>query len=162
MPAPAPPPRPLHLSGAAITQVAFGGALGAAARDALEQAWPTATGGFPAATLTINLSGALLLGLLLESLVRAGEDSGGRRRARLVLGTGFMGAYTTYSTFAVEADLLVRGGRSGTAVAYVVLTVAAGLLATVAGIAIGATRGRREVVALPADPDVDEEGPGTA
>jgi CrcB protein len=134
--------------------VALGGVAGAAARDAIEQAMPPGAG-FPVATLLVNLSGALLLGVLLEALVRAGDDTGWRRRLRLLAGTGFMGAYTTYSTFAVEAVQLGRHGRGGTAVAYVVVTVIGGLLATGTGVlAAGAVGGQRRRGLLPdADPD---------
>jgi CrcB protein len=152
--------RPLHLRPAAVAQVAIGGVFGAAAREALEQAIPTAKDSLPWATLLINLSGALVLGLLLEALVRAGDDPagddrGGRRRARLVLGTGFLGAFTTYSTFALEVDLLVRAGRPLTAAAYAVVTVAGGLVAAGIGVRVGALRSGRGPIPLPRDPDAD-------
>ena len=148
--------------------------FGAAAREATEQALPTAHHGFPLATMLINLSGAFLLGVLLEWLVRAGADSGWRRRTRLLAGTGFMGAYTTYSTFVVEADLLVRSGRAGLAAAYVAATVVGGLVTVAAGIAVAARPGWRRArsgrrrrrggpmaaapgLGLPVDPDVDRE-----
>ncbi len=148
-----------HRTPAALAQVAVGGAFGAAAREAVEQALPTAAHHFPAATLSINLSGAFALGLLLEVLARSGDDSGGRRRARLVVGTGFLGAFTTYSTFAVDTDLLVRAGRPGSAAVYVAVTVAAGLAASGAGIVVGGVRARRHGL-LPVDPDVDSDGTG--
>ncbi len=151
-------PRRLHRTPAGLGLVAAGGALGAAARKAVEQALPTARGGFPVATLVVNLSGALVLGLVLEALVRAGDDAGGRRRVRLLVGTGFLGAFTTYSTFALETDLLVRAGHAPTAVLYVAVTIAGGLVATVAGIAIGAGRGPASQAALPVDPDIDADG----
>lgn len=167
-----------------MLMVAAGGVPGAAARDAVEQALPTAHNGFPLATMLINLAGAFVLGVLLEALVRAGADSGWRRRARLLAGTGFMGAFTTYSTFAVEAALLVRADRAGLAVGYIAATVVGGLVAAAAGIVVasrpgpqrvgGRRRGRiaghpspaggqpvppraREGTVLPVDPDVDEE-----
>ena len=129
--------------------------FGAAARDAIDQAWPTRGTGFPAATLTINLSGAFALGLLLELLVRAGTDTGWRRRTRLLVGTGFMGAYTTYSTFAIESDQLVRRGHSGTAALYIAVSVAGGLVAAFAGIVVGLIGSRLAPGAgLPVDPDL--------
>lgn len=151
--------RPLHLTPSAVAQVMLGGVGGAAAREALEQVLPAGKG-FPTATLVANLTGAFLLGVILEALVRAGDDTGWRRRGRLVAGTGFMGAYTTYSTFAVEADELVRHGRVLLAVVYVAVTVIGGLVVAGAGIALaGALSRRRPVDVLPVDPDVDREDP---
>ena len=117
--------------------VAGGGFFGAAARQAVEQALPTHTGSFPVATFLINISGAFLLGLVLESLARSGPDTGGWRAVRLALGPGFLGAFTTYSTLAIESDLLVRGSHFGTAAGYVAASVAAGLAAAYAGIVLG-------------------------
>ncbi len=147
--------RLLPLRWGAVGLVAVGGLFGAGAREAVGQALPAAAGTFPVAILLINLSGAFLLGLLLEGLVRAGDDSGGRRRARLLGGTGFLGAFTTYSTFAVQADLLVRAGRPATAVAYAAATVLGGVLATSAGIALGALGPWRRGPELPIDPEAD-------
>jgi CrcB protein len=146
---------PLHLNYFALLAVMGGGVLGAAAREAVEQALPAARNGFPAATFVINLSGAFVLGALLEALVRAGDDSGWRRTARLLGGTGFCGAFTTYSALAVETVQLARHGVWSTAVIYVAASLVGGLMAAVAGIAIGATRARWSTAALPVDPDVD-------
>ena len=90
--------------------VFFGGLLGAPARYLVEEALGDG-GGFPLATFVVNVVGALALGLLLESLVLAGAETSMRRRVRLGLGTGFLGAFTTYSSFAVEIELLADGGR---------------------------------------------------
>ena len=139
--------------------VGAGGVLGAAAREAIEQAWPTAHHGLPAATLTINLVGALLLGLLLDLLSRLGRDEGARRRARLVVGTGFMGAFTTYSTFAIETDLLVKRSHPATAILYAALTVVGGLLAAALGIWLGTGLHAWTGRALPIDPDDGRDDP---
>jgi CrcB protein len=87
-------------------------------------AWPTAAGHFPWATFTINTSGAFLLGLILTLLL---ERVGPTRYLRPFICVGVLGAWTTMSTFAVEADLLVKDAHAGAAVAYVVATVVAGL-----------------------------------
>ena len=135
-----------------------GGVLGAAAREAIEQAMPTARRGFPTATFLINVGGAFILGVMLEALVRSGDDVGWRRKARLFGGTGFCGAFTTYSTLAVETVQLARQGAWSTAGAYVVASVICGFAAAAAGIVVAAPRGRWSGAALPVDPDVDRVG----
>jgi CrcB protein len=152
--------RPLHFTPAAMALVLAGGFVGAAAREAVEQALHSSSGGFPWATFLINLAGAFILGLLLEALVRAGQDSGWRRGARLLGGTGVCGGFTTYSTFALEAVQLGRAGHVAIAALYVAATVIGGLITTTAGIAVAsAPAGRRRHAALPIDPDLDREAP---
>ena len=120
----------------ATTLVVFaGGALGTATRAALEAANPAPPGGWPVTTFLINVSGAFVLGLLLELLSRRGPDVGARRLLRLGLGTGVMGGYTTYSSFAVETVRLF--GEGGAAVfvglGYALGSVLLGLAAAWAG-----------------------------
>ena len=117
--------------------VAAGGALGTAVRAALT-ALPAADGRWPWATATVNLTGAFLLGLLLEGLARTGPDDGRRRDARLLLGTGVLGGYTTYSTLALDTVELAGAGVLGGAVLYAAGSVLLGLAAAAAGIATGA------------------------
>ena len=129
---------PLHRRPEALLAVIVGGALGTLARHALALALPA--GPWPTGTFVANLLGALLLGALLEGLARAGDDTGRRRLLRLGVGTGFLGAFTTYSALAVEADLLVRDGRPLLAAAYAGTTVLAGLALTALGVALAARR----------------------
>ena len=136
---------PLHVRPSAIAAVAAGGLLGAPLRYGLGVAFPTSGGQFPWTTFAINIAGALLLGCLLEALTRLGDDAGWRRRLRLCLGTGVLGSFTTYSTLAVDTDLLVRDHHLGSAALYAVASVIAGLLATTAGIAVGAQVRTRRV-----------------
>ena len=132
---------PLHLTPAALGLVAGGGMAGTAARYAMTLMVPSRHG-WPVATLSVNLIGAFVLGLLLEALARR-PDEGVRQRLRLVVGTGFCGAFTTYSALAVEIDLLLRTGQATTAIAYAVTTVVAGFLVCTLGIWAAARRGPR-------------------
>ena len=63
-----------------------------------------------------------------------------RQRLRLLGGAGFLGAFTTYSTLAVDTDLLLRDGYASVAVGYAVGTVVVGFLATTLGIWVAAAR----------------------
>ena len=123
----------------ALGAVLVGGVLGTLARHGLSLALPG--GPWPAGTFAADLLGALLLGALLAGLARAGDDTGRRRLLRLGAGTGFLGAFTTYSALAVETDLLLRDGRPLLAAAYAGATVLGGLLLSATGIVL-ATRGR--------------------
>ncbi len=128
--------RAAHLRPALVAWVALGGVCGTAARIAVTGAVPRPDG-LPLATVAVNLLGALALGILLEALARRGPDRGGRRVARLLLGTGFCGGFTTYSTFTVDADVLLREGRPAAALGYLTVSLLGGLLATWAGIRAG-------------------------
>ncbi len=120
--------------------VLVGGAFGTAVRAALESAFPAQPGGWPWTTFAINVSGSLLLGLLLETLSRRGPDAGLRRYLRLGVGTGVMGGYTTYSTFAVETVRLLGLGGAATfiGIGYALGSVVLGLLAAFAGMWLAA------------------------
>jgi fluoride exporter len=137
---------PLHVRPWAIAAVAAGGLLGAPARYGLGVAFPQSAGQWPVTTFAINVTGAFLLGLLLEALTRTGPDSGWRQLVRLGVGTGVLGSFTTYSTLAVDIDELLRGHQWWAAGSYAAGSVVAGLVATLIGIAIGAqiASGREE------------------
>lgn len=128
----------LHVRPSSIAAVALGGLVGALARYGLGVAFPETAGQWPFTTFAINVVGAFLLGVLLEALARSGPDSGWRLRVRLGIGTGVLGAFTTYSTLAVDTDLLLRANQRWAAVGYAFGSVAAGLVATVLGITAGA------------------------
>lgn len=136
--------------------VAAGSSVGTLVRATIELALPATPGGWPWATFAINLVGSFVLGLLLELLSRTGQDHGWRRTVRLGAGTGVIGGFTTYSTFIVEIDQLVRAQAAALAVAYALISILAGLLAAGAGMALGA------VALRPADatPDAAAEGDG--
>ncbi|AYF96932.1 fluoride efflux transporter FluC [Protaetiibacter intestinalis] len=139
--APPGPPTPVHLRPAYLAVVFAGGAAGTAAREGLGLLIP-ATGGVPWAILAANLAGAFALGVLLEALVRRGADHGIRRTLRLLLGTGFMGGFTTYSALATDTAALVGAGDGWLATAYAVGTVVVGAIATIAGIMLAAAAHR--------------------
>ena len=125
-----------------LAAVAVGGALGAPARYGIALAVTITPGTFPWGTFWINVSGSFALGAVLAVLLlRFPAD----RYFRPFLATGFLGAYTTYSTFAVETDLLVRNGHVGLALAYVAASLVVGLAAAWGGLTVGraAATGRR-------------------
>lgn len=142
-------PRP---SPADVALVAAGGAVGSAARYGVG----TALGGgapWPVATALVNVVGAFLLGVLLEALVRRGPESVTTRRVRLTLGTGLLGGFTTYSALALEVDRLLGAGQASVATLYGLGSVALGVSACLAGVALAAAHHRWRTPALPVDPD---------
>lgn len=144
------PGRPGHVQPTAVLLVFLGGLLGTLARYGLSLAAPADPAGWPWGTFVANLVGALALGILLEFLARSGPDDGWRRPARLFGGTGFCGGFTTYSTFAVETDLLVRDHSAGLALLYLAATLLAGLAATMLGIGVATSHcGSRQRRASP-------------
>ena len=119
--------------------VALGGAAGACARYGLAHAFPVDAGHFPATTLAVNLTGAFLLGALLETLVRRGAP---QHWLRMLIGVGVLGAFTTFSTLANETALLVRDHHTGTAIAYVAVSLLGGAITVVLGLAAAGWRYR--------------------
>lgn len=119
-----------------ILIVGVAGALGAVARYGVGE-WTARWWWrrFPLATLMINVSGAFALGLLLA----AGGTHGGSSVThwRTILGTGFLGGYTTFSTLSYETQGLARRGYLHHAWLNVAGTLCAGITAAALGIAIG-------------------------
>ncbi len=135
--------RPLHFTPLFLAAVFLGGMAGTEARYWVGLRLSTPIYGWPVATLAVNLIGAFVLGLLLEGLVRLGADRGASRAVRLTVGTGLLGAFTTYSTFMADADLLLRSHSYGTAAEYVVVSVIGGLMLSTLGIWAAASHHRR-------------------
>nr|WP_167218584.1 CrcB family protein [Kribbella shirazensis] len=106
--------------------IAVGGALGAAARYLVGLGWPTPPGGFPFSTLVINVVGCGLIGILM---VLVTDVFTRQRLLRPFLGTGVLGGFTTFSTYAVDIQQLVSGGHAGTALLYLATTIVGALLA---------------------------------
>jgi CrcB protein len=100
--------------------------LGALARVGVSRSFPTATAGWPWATFAINIGGAFLLGYFATRLQERLPQSTYRRP---LLGTGFCGAFTTFSTVQVEALEMLDDDRYGLALGYAAASIAAGLLA---------------------------------
>ncbi|OUM40314.1 CrcB family protein [Arthrobacter sedimenti] len=127
---------PPHVRPAYLGLVFLGGVSGTLARSGIAAALPTPAG-LPLGIFLINIAGAFGLGLLLEALARRGADHGRRRALRLLLGTGFLGGFTTYSALAVDSALLLGGDWPVEGVTYLAVSVLVGLGATAAGIAVG-------------------------
>lgn len=143
-----------HLRLRFVVLVAAGGALGTAARYGVGVALPHRTGQWPWSTLVVNIVGAFVLGLVLELLLRHGPDTGARRIARLGIGTGFCGAFTTYSALATDTVLQLDQGSTATGLLYAVGSVGLGLLATVAGLELAARGHPGDHRDDPVDPDL--------
>jgi len=114
---------------AASALVFAGGGMGAVLRHQVGRAltgWlgPAAMTAFPWATLAVNVSGSLAMGLLAGWLARFGA---GGEHWRLFLGVGLLGGFTTFSAFSLELMLLIERGQAGTAFAYAAVSVLAGL-----------------------------------
>ncbi|MFA9201804.1 MAG: fluoride efflux transporter CrcB [Cypionkella sp.] len=119
------PPSPA----AAAMLVFAGGGMGAVLRHQVGRAltgWlgPATMTAFPWATLAVNLSGSLAMGLLAGWLVKHGSAG---EHWRLFLGVGLLGGFTTFSAFSLELMLLIERGQPGTAFAYAAVSVLAGL-----------------------------------
>jgi len=114
--------------------IALGGMIGATVRYKVSTWITSPAGRFPWATFWTNVSGSLVLGFLLVLLIERFPPS---RYARAFAGTGVLGAYTTFSTFSVETDLLVKDGHVGMAIAYVVASLVAGIAVAWLGIVLG-------------------------
>src|SRR5699024_7507365 len=98
---------------------------GTAAREAISLAVPEVDG-IPVAIFAVNIGGAFLLGLLLEALARRGPDVSVPRTARILIGTGFLGGFTTYSALAADAAWLMGSGALATGIGYGLPTVVLG------------------------------------
>ncbi|HEY8371848.1 MAG TPA: fluoride efflux transporter CrcB [Pseudonocardiaceae bacterium] len=116
-----------------VAVVALGGALGALARHGIALALPTAPAAVPVATLLTNVTGCLLIGVLT---VLVTEVRPTHPLVRPFLGTGVLGGFTTFSSYAVETERLLAAGRTDAALLYLVGTPVLGLLAAVAGTAL--------------------------
>ena len=104
--------------------------MGAPARYEVAQVIHVAKDTFPWATFWTNVSGSFALGFLLILVIERFPPT---RYVQPFFATGFLGAFTTFSTFAVETDLLIKDGHTGVGVAYALASLAAGFAAVWAG-----------------------------
>lgn len=125
-----PPPR-IHT--AVVGAVALGGALGALGRWTVAEALPHENGQFPWDTLLTNVIGCLLIGALMVLVIERWPQ---HAMVRPFFGTGILGGFTTFSTYAVDTRTLVAGDHPALAAAYLFGTLLAGLVAVVAGLRI--------------------------
>jgi len=118
--------RQRRAQGVILVALGCGGVMGAVARYAVSLAIPTAVNHFPWSTFIINLSGSAVLGFLLILLI---EQFPRGRLVRPLVGSGVIGAYTTFSTLEVDTLLLFRGHDIATGVLYLTSSLLGGLVA---------------------------------
>ncbi|MFE9612176.1 fluoride efflux transporter FluC [Streptomyces sp. NPDC006012] len=128
-----------------VALVAFGGGIGAAARYGATLLWPATPDVFPWTVLWINTAGCAVIGAFM---VVISEVWTAHRLVRPFFGTGVLGGFTTFSTYAVDVQRLIADGRASTALAYLAATPVAALTAvwlasTATRRVLGPGRGRR-------------------
>ncbi|MFE3942673.1 fluoride efflux transporter CrcB [Streptomyces sp. NPDC059118] len=112
--------------GSVVAVVALGGATGASARYGASLIWPTAPGGFPWTTLVVNVVGCAVIGVFM---VVISEAWSAHRLVRPFFGTGVLGGFTTFSTYAVDIQRLFDADRARTGLVYLAVTPCAALAA---------------------------------
>lgn len=121
------------LSASMVIAVASGGAVGSVLRYLVGVWLVRPTGGFPLATWLVNIVGSFLIGLF----ARLFDAPDHHPALRLALTVGLCGGFTTFSAFSAETVALLQQGRASRAVLYVTVSLAVGMLATMAGLSIG-------------------------
>ncbi|MGX6606695.1 fluoride efflux transporter FluC [Micromonosporaceae bacterium Da 78-11] len=114
-----------------LATVSAGGVLGALTRYAIGSAWPTPATGFPWATWTVNVSGCLLMGILMTTIARRWPH---QRFIRPFFGVGLLGGYTTFSTSIVD----LQHTPPAVGLLYLAATVIGALTAVRLGAALAA------------------------
>lgn len=113
--------------------VAFGGALGALARFWVYNALANFAGRFPLATFLVNVSGSFLMGIAYVLIIERAQMA---PEWRAVITVGFLGAFTTFSTFSMDTLGLLMQGRHGMALAYVLSSLLLCLLGVFLGLGL--------------------------
>jgi fluoride exporter len=116
-----------------LAVIAVGGAIGSLARYGLLYAFPHSPGGFGWAAFAVNVSGCLIIGVLMVLITEARPA---HRLARPFLATGILGGYTSFSTYVVDIQRALLAGAPGTALLYAAGTMAAAVTAAWAGIRV--------------------------
>lgn len=116
-----------------LAVIAAGGVIGSLARYALLSAFPHSPGGFGWAAFAVNVSGCLIIGVLMVLITEARPA---HRLARPFLTTGVLGGYTSFSTYVIDTQKALLAGAPGVALLYAAGTVAAALAAAWAGIRV--------------------------
>ncbi len=122
--------------------VALGSALGGVGRYAVAKIWPAVPGGWPIATIAVNVLGSFAIGalsILLALRGSSGEPASSAEAMRVFWMTGVLGGFTTYSAFALETVNLASGEEPWRAAVYVVATLVLCLAAAWAGRALVAS-----------------------
>ena len=137
-------PARAHRQWRVLTAIAVGGGFGSVSRYLAGRAVPTSAGGFPWATFFVNVSGCLALGALMVFVLEVWPP---RRYVRPFWGIGFLGGFTTFSTYTAELRDLLDHGAWLVAGGYAAGSLVAGLSAVwlgVAGARFLVGRGRRD------------------
>jgi CrcB protein len=108
-----------------LAVIALGGAIGACARYGASLLWPTAHGAFPWTTLLVNAVGCAVIGAFMVVIA---EGLTAHHLVRPFFGTGVLGGFTTFSTYAVDIQRLLTGGQFGAALGYLTGTAVAALV----------------------------------
>ncbi|MFB2555655.1 fluoride efflux transporter FluC [Herbiconiux liangxiaofengii] len=125
------PPRPDHRSWSAALMVFIGGAAGTVSREGLDLATPGDR--LLYTTFLINIVGSFTLAVLYAALRSGAEAPAAERRLRLLVGTGYLGGFTTYGSFAVGVAAAGIRGSSADAILYAVGSVVLGVGAALIG-----------------------------
>ncbi len=113
--------------------VGLAGGLGSIARYHIGLFGNARAGQFPWGTLAVNLLGSLLISILMSLVLRGRLDES----TRIAIGIGFLGGFTTYSTFNFETIAMAQSGEWGRAILYVAATLIGCLVLGVIGYVIG-------------------------
>ncbi|MFH8467812.1 fluoride efflux transporter CrcB [Streptomyces sp. NPDC017991] len=119
--------------GPAVAVVAVGGAAGASARYGAALLWPAQPGGFPWTTFWVNVVGCFVIGVFMVLITEVWAP---HRLVRPFFGTGVLGGFTTFSTYAVDIQQLMDEGHPRTALAYLAATLLAALAAVWTAVAL--------------------------